>query len=85
MNKMSCKVSYKASHNVTNDGIVGDNVTGDSIGEVSDHELLETVRRTEIAVSEGTAELQYYEAFVLCKKELARRAYAASNAEGFRS
>ena len=78
-------MNNRANYHLSNDWGVGGNVTGDNIRWVSHHELLETARRAEVAVSEGTAELQDYEVFVLCKNELARRAYQASNAEGFDS
>ena len=44
-----------------------------SVARRSSQELLDTVRRIENAVSKGTAQIEDYEAFVLCQGELSRR------------
>ena len=47
-----------------------------SIKQMSNEELSDVISRCEHAISEGSAEIEDYEAFVLCQKELARRTWA---------
>jgi len=48
----------------------------DTIRYYSNEELSEINSKCESAISDGTAEIEDYEAFVLCQKELARRTWA---------
>jgi hypothetical protein len=43
---------------------------------MSNEELSEIIARCEGAIADGSAEIEDYEAFVLCQKELARRTWA---------
>lgn len=46
------------------------------VRRMSTEELANTIARCEDAIADGTAEIEDYEAFVLCQKELARRTWA---------
>lgn len=48
----------------------------DRVQRMSTEELANTIARCEDAIADGTAEIEDYEAFVLCQKELARRTWA---------
>ncbi len=48
----------------------------ESIRTLSNEELSDIIARCESAISDGSAEIEDYEAFVLCQKELARRTWA---------
>ncbi|NLG08504.1 MAG: hypothetical protein GX560_04535 [Deinococcales bacterium] len=50
--------------------------TSDSFRHLSNEELSEVIARCESAIQDGTADIEDYEAFVLCQKELARRTWA---------
>lgn len=50
--------------------------TTQSIRNLNNEELSDIIARCERAISDGTAEIEDYEAFVLCQKELARRTWA---------
>lgn len=50
--------------------------TTQSIRNLNNEELSDIIARCETAISDGTAEIEDYEAFVLCQKELARRTWA---------
>lgn len=56
--------------------MVQDRSTNDGIRYLSNEELSEIITRCESAISEGSAGIDDYEAFVLCQKELARRTWA---------
>ncbi|HKI56318.1 MAG TPA: hypothetical protein VKB31_04140 [Trueperaceae bacterium] len=43
---------------------------------LSNEELSDIIARCESAIADGTAEIEDFEAFVLCQKELARRTWA---------
>lgn len=43
---------------------------------LSNEELSEIIAGCEQAISEGTAEVEDFETFVLCQKELARRTWS---------
>ncbi len=43
---------------------------------LSNEELSKIIGKCEEAISDGSAEISHYEAFVLCQKELARRTWA---------
>lgn len=43
---------------------------------LSTDELSEIISQCESAIAEGTAEIDDYEAFVLCQQELARRTWS---------
>ncbi len=47
-----------------------------SIRNLNNEELSDIIARCELAISDGTAEIEDYEAFVLCQKELARRTWS---------
>jgi hypothetical protein len=47
-----------------------------SIRTMSNEELSDIIAKCESAISAGSAEIEDYEAFVLCQKELARRTWA---------
>jgi hypothetical protein len=51
------------------------NQTSEQIRYLTNEELSEIIGRCELAISEGSAEIADYEAFVLCQKELARRTW----------
>ena len=46
------------------------------IQRLTNEELSEIIANCEGAIADGTAEIEDYEAFVLCQKELARRTWA---------
>lgn len=46
------------------------------IQHLSNEELSEIISSCEGAIADGSAEIEDYEAFVLCQKELARRTWA---------
>ena len=50
--------------------------TSDSFRHLSNEELSEIISKCESAITDGSAEIEDYEAFVLCQKELARRTWA---------
>ena len=59
---------------------VSENSVRDAVSALSENvrqrtrdELLELIRQVEDAVHRGTAQMQDYETFVLCKRELTRR------------
>lgn len=43
---------------------------------LSNEELSEIISKCEDAIQDGSAEIEDYEAFVVCQKELARRTWA---------
>ncbi|HET9026503.1 MAG TPA: hypothetical protein VFN07_03140 [Trueperaceae bacterium] len=43
---------------------------------LSNEELSEIISRCEGAITDGSAQIDDYEAFVICQKELARRTWA---------
>ncbi len=47
-----------------------------NIQRLSNEELSKVITQCEHAIAEGSAEIEDYEAFVLCQKELARRTWA---------
>ena len=49
---------------------------GQSLRAMSNEELSDIIAKCETAISDGTAEIEDFEAFVLCQKELARRTWA---------
>ncbi len=46
-----------------------------NIQRLSNEELSDLINECESAISNGSAEIEDYEAFVLCHKELARRTW----------
>lgn len=50
--------------------------SGQSLRALSNEELSDIIAKCESAIAEGTAEIEDFEAFVLCQKELARRTWA---------
>ncbi len=48
----------------------------DHVRRASTEELARTIARCEGAIADGSAEIEDYEAFVLCQKELARRTWS---------
>ncbi len=48
----------------------------EAIRYYSNVELSEIISKCETAITDGSAEIEDYEAFVLCQKELARRTWA---------
>ena len=50
--------------------------TTDRVQYLSNEELSNIIGKCEDAIADGSAELDHYEAFVLCQKELARRTWA---------
>jgi len=48
----------------------------DHVRRMSTEQLAQTIARCEDAIADGTAEIEDYEAFVLCQKELARRTWS---------
>ncbi|MBX3142428.1 MAG: hypothetical protein KF813_01625 [Trueperaceae bacterium] len=56
--------------------MVQERAMADTIRYYSNEELSEIIAKCENAISDGTAEIEDYEAFVLCQKELARRTWA---------
>jgi len=47
-----------------------------SLRALSNEELSDIIARCESAIADGSAEIEDFEAFVLCQKELARRTWA---------
>jgi len=47
-----------------------------SLRTLSNEELSDIIARCESAIADGSAEIEDFEAFVLCQKELARRTWA---------
>ncbi|HEX7021237.1 MAG TPA: hypothetical protein VF171_00160 [Trueperaceae bacterium] len=47
----------------------------DKLPQLSNAELREIIARCESAIADGSAEVDDYEAFVLCQQELARRTW----------
>lgn len=47
-----------------------------TIRTMTNEELSDVIAKCESAIAAGTAEIEDYEAFVLCQKELARRTWA---------
>ncbi len=50
--------------------------TTDRVQYLSNEELSSIIGKCEEAIADGSAEIDHYEAFVLCQKELARRTWA---------
>lgn len=50
--------------------------SSDRVQYLSNEELSRIIGKCEQAIADGSAELDHYEAFVLCQKELARRTWA---------
>lgn len=50
--------------------------TTDRVQYLSNEELSSIIGQCELAIADGSAEIDHYEAFVLCQKELARRTWA---------
>jgi hypothetical protein len=48
----------------------------DLVRRMTPEELASTIARCEDAIADGSAEIEDYEAFVLCQKELARRTWS---------
>ena len=48
----------------------------DTVQTLSNEELSQIILRCESAIADGSAEIEDYEAFVLCQRELARRTWA---------
>lgn len=48
----------------------------DTVRRMSNEQLAETIERCEGLISDGSAEIEDYEAFVLCQKELSRRTWS---------
>lgn len=48
----------------------------EAIRSMSNEELSEVIAHCESAISSGSAEIDDYEAFVLCQKELAHRTWS---------
>ncbi|HNR00581.1 MAG: hypothetical protein KF875_04855 [Trueperaceae bacterium] len=48
----------------------------DDVRYLSNEELSEIISKCEDAIQDGSAEVEDYEAFVVCQKELARRTWA---------
>ncbi len=48
----------------------------DHVRRMTPEELARTIARCEDAIADGSAEIEDYEAFVLCQKELARRTWS---------
>jgi len=47
----------------------------DEVRRMTNEQLAATIERCEGAIADGSAEIEDYEAFVLCQKELARRTW----------
>ncbi|MFO7546087.1 MAG: hypothetical protein R6W77_11415 [Trueperaceae bacterium] len=56
--------------------MVQERTSMDTIRYLSNEELSEIITKCEGAITDGSAEIEDYEAFVLCQKELARRTWA---------
>jgi|GEM_PF-633350 len=50
--------------------------SGQSLRALSNEELSDIIAKCESAIADGSAEIEDFEAFVLCQKELARRTWA---------
>jgi hypothetical protein len=50
--------------------------TGEWIQSMSNEQLSELMSKCQSLISQGSARIEDYEAFVLCQKELARRTWA---------
>jgi hypothetical protein len=50
--------------------------TGESIHNMSNQQLGELMAKCQSLIAQGSAQIEDYEAFVLCQKELARRTWA---------
>ena len=48
----------------------------DRVQTLSNEELSEVIVKCELSISDGSAEIEDYEAFVLCQQELARRTWS---------
>lgn len=51
-------------------------INGQGLRALSNEELSDIIAKCEDAIADGTAEIEDFEAFVLCQKELARRTWA---------
>ncbi|MCA9839518.1 MAG: hypothetical protein KC422_21590 [Trueperaceae bacterium] len=49
---------------------------GDKVQRLSTEELSKIISKCESAIADGSAEIEDYEAFVLCQQELARRTWS---------
>ena len=49
---------------------------GDKVQRLSTEELSSIISKCESAIADGSAEIEDYEAFVLCQQELARRTWS---------
>jgi hypothetical protein len=49
---------------------------GDQVQRLSTEELSTIISKCESAIADGSAEIEDYEAFVLCQQELARRTWS---------
>ncbi|HZJ10865.1 MAG TPA: hypothetical protein VFD39_14295 [Trueperaceae bacterium] len=56
--------------------MVQERALSETIRYYSNEELGEIISKCEMAITDGSAEIEHYEAFVLCQKELARRTWA---------
>jgi hypothetical protein len=50
--------------------------TGEWIRSMNNEQLSELMAKCQALISEGSAQIEDYEAFVLCQRELARRTWA---------
>jgi hypothetical protein len=48
----------------------------EKVHALSNEELSHIIHRCETAIADGSAEIEDYEAFVLCQQELARRTWS---------
>lgn len=48
----------------------------EKVHTLTNEELSAIIHRCETAIADGTAEIEDYEAFVLCQQELARRTWS---------
>ena len=51
-------------------------VLGETVQRLSNEELSVTIGKCETAIADGSAEIEDYEAFVLCQQELVRRTWS---------
>ena len=51
-------------------------VFGETVQRLSNDELSVTISKCETAIADGSAEIEDYEAFVLCQQELVRRTWS---------
>ncbi len=51
-------------------------VFGETVQRLSNDELSVTINKCETAIADGSAEIEDYEAFVLCQQELVRRTWS---------